>query len=581
MSRHSYRSLPVLITFVFLLSTGISVWAFSDTEAPSAAGSVPGLENGSEELYSSDGAFREDLSCPDAEPAERITLRYDDRCDLDGEIETIRTLSVDSCQPGTDIPDSTVISIEDDTNGRVRALGCGRAQVWLRDGRKYEITVEAAPLSLVLFAGQSNGEGRPMDIDELGEYKQQWVLCEEGQVYSSYAPSDEYGQDMYYEVAWYEDLEQVGALTEGNASRFIPASLSRNEQNDIYNRTDRLTAADGAPGKGGPDSSFGYRWHQLTGEKIWIINACHHGSNIQSWNPGHERCRNYREALALAKEALKLLDKECRAGHYTLRHRGVIWCQGENNLSSSPLTYMRALLQVRDGLFEALTGNSEGGSGDSAAAEFFGIIMVRAAAQDPLSEKDFRLNGPRMAQYMAASSSKKPFRTIFMASHVSDQWVTDEDVRRYFSEKYGSEEAYRAAYPTPASWIPMPSDRAMLHGGIHFSQLAYNEIGMDAAENICYALGYAEAPAGVSMRVEMLGEDGIYDRNGLEISDEGGSLTFAVRVHPAYMTKDIRLVYSPNVICKKGIPFRSAPGDIEILAEADTVVAGRLTCICS
>ena len=153
-----------------------------------------------------------------------LLLHYDDRYIFEEEIDYIETVSLDSFAVGTESPDESVLVQDSSGSGKVTARGCGRAEVHLKNGKNYTVRVEPSAISLVLFAGQSNGEGRPMDISRLEEYKRQWVICEEGQVYSSYAPSDEYGQDMYHEVAWYEDTEGIGALSEENAGRFIPYS---------------------------------------------------------------------------------------------------------------------------------------------------------------------------------------------------------------------------------------------------------------------------------------------------------------------------------------------------------------------
>ena len=261
------------------------------------------------------------------------------------------------------------------------------------------------------------------------------------------------------------------------------------------------------------------------------------------------------------------MDRECRAGHYILRHKGVIWCQGENNRETKAVAYMKALLRVRDGLFSSMEYESENRkTGLVQQPDFFGILMVRAAAADPLSLEDFQLNGPRTAQYMASALSTGKFRDIYLASQVEELWSSDASVSRYFYEKYGSEEEFQEAYPTYSQWMPMPDEVRDLHGSIHFSQIADNEIGMDAAENICCVLGLIDPGAVENPGIEFLTESGVQPGNSIIIPAEIEKPLFAVRVFPAYMTGKLELSYTDNIRIKNGIPKRIGPGEIIIRA---------------
>jgi hypothetical protein len=135
--------------------------------------------------------------------------------------------------------------------------------------------------------------------------------------------------DMYDEVAWYEDVDGVGPFGVHNYERFLPSSLADNAMNDRYNRTDSLTDAREAPGKGGIDRVLAFRWRQLTGEKVWIVNASRHGTAIRYWDPEADLENMFRAAVRLYRGAEKILDEEIRAGRYTLAHKGIFWCQGE------------------------------------------------------------------------------------------------------------------------------------------------------------------------------------------------------------------------------------------------------------
>ena len=67
----------------------------------------------------------------------------------------------------------------------------------------------------------------------------------------------------------------------------------------------------------------------------------------------------------------------------------------------------------------------------------FGIIMVRSDEGSRVNEDDISMSGPRIAQY-AAGSSTGPEK-VYVVSNVNEQWVSDAQVKRYFSEaSYGT-----------------------------------------------------------------------------------------------------------------------------------------------
>ena len=493
-----------------------------------------------------------------------LTLRFDDRYSFPSDISLIEVLEITSRKTGTNEPDATVLKLDADNRCRVTAAGCGKARVTLTDGSAIEVNVTAAPLTMVMIAGQSNGEGRPSDTAELDLFKDQQLLCKEGTVYGSYGPSDEYGQDMYREVAWYEDIEQIGQLSEENARRFIPVSLYDNSQNDIYCKTNRLTDAPDAGGKGGPDAAFAYKWNSLTGEKVWVINTCHHGCRIQTWNPESDEGVNYREALAMFQAAEEVLSREITAGHYELRHKGILWNQGENNRKMTGSKYLKYLKKVIAGFWSDLAGT--GIPGVEREPDFFGILLARTGPPEPSSLADYELLGPRRAQFFAASSEKYP--NVYMASQVLEEWSTDESVSAYFTGKYGSQEAFEAAYPVRGDYRPMPQSVGEVRKNIHYTQLAYNEIGMDAAVNLCYELGYVKTPEDPVIRLLAVTDDGLTDRAGSVLSREGRTkIPFAVKVFPAWLTKELTVTVSEGAKYKAGEIRLSEPGTVDIRAE--------------
>ena len=473
-----------------------------------------------------------------------LVLLYDDRYTFDQEIREIRGQEVTSFQTGTDSPDTGILEIQGGDRIHVRAAGCGSVEVALADGTAVKVTVKPAPISLILLAGQSNCEGCINDRSAIDEYKKQWIRNPEGSAYCTYGVTEE----MYESVAWYTDVDNVGPLTLDNLDRFLPASLTDNSLNDRYNRTDSLTSSPDAAGKGGIDSALAFRWRQLTGEKVWIINASRHGSEISVWEPGSEHeLALFEKAVRLYTGAEKILSEEIGAGHYTLAHKGVYWCHGETDsfLKTFSSKYQASFDRIRQGFMEALSGKDI--ENMEKEVEFFGIIMPRASLFYPNKGADYVLTGARMSQYYMAISQDYP--DVFMASYLGDLWTDDQSVETYFPEKYGTEGNYSSFWPMRSRTIPLPSTMDEVHGSIHYTQIGYNELGIDAAENICYALGYSRPERRKVDSVSFITADGTRVRNGETVGmQEKVRNVLAVRVSPAYMTKAVEIRTSANLI---------------------------------
>lgn len=469
-----------------------------------------------------------------------FTLFYDDRYSFEAAVSEINNQEVTSTVPGSDEPDAAVLKQDDTDENRVIAVGCGEADVVLENGEEIHVEVTAAPISLLLIAGQSNGEGRLADNVTVEQASEEYVLNEEGQAYDTYGVSD---YEISSEVTWIED--PVEDMTIENYTQFLPESLTDNTKNGLYNSTNTITDGRTVTGKGGIDSALAYRWRELTGEKLWIVNAAHHGSKIASWQPTEDVVdNNFWQAVLLYQGAEKILSQEIEAGHYILMHKGVIWCQGERDYdmeSDRYLSYFRAMV---DGLKKELAG--EGITHLEHEIEFTAIIMVRAAMDEPFPENDFLLTGPRLAQYYIASSQE--VNDVFLASQIEDFWIDDEHVQEYFQQKYGTEEQYQQAYPTVSDALEMPRRTTDVHCGFHHSQRAYNEIGFDTAYNICQYMKYAESSDITEGTFQIVMEEGQTDVADTTVYvQKGVYVPMAVKVFPSYRQKEVIVECSNNI----------------------------------
>ncbi len=483
----------------------------------------------------------------------KITLKYDDRYTFKKDIETIKTISVKSNNVQTGKKDSEVLKLAEGSNNKVIATGCGKAVVELKNGKKIGVKVKAAKISLLLLIGQSNMEGSPDKLGILEDYQNEYVINKEGKVYNTYGPST-----LSHSLTNGCFKTVSPKLTIWNPYDYIPASLTDNSSANEWQRTNNLTDAENATGKTGIDGALAKEWVKKTDEKVWLVNAAHSGSSIETWLPGKERVNNnFWQAVSLYKACEQLLNKEIEAGHYKLSHKGYFWLQGESDDNMSARKYLKKFMSMHKRLMEE-TGDGRGQKYNNLnkRMEFAGILMVRAHG-NPTDFSDLYMTGPRKAQYYMCNSSKEKFKNIYLASHISEDWVTDEGVDSYFKSRYEDTGAYYSFNNMKKPDVLMPSKVADVHQSVHYTQLGYNELGRDAAANICYALKYAKAPE-TETQIRLVGEDGYTDiSSAVKAPDDDMSVT--VKTFPAYKAKSLEVMRKDGVSLDRwNVKLRSA-----------------------
>lgn len=395
--------------------------------------------------------------------AENLTLRYDDRFVFPDAIASIETLQVNG-------QDTEVIRIKSDLDRDVGvACGIGTAKVTLQNGDVYKVTVEKAPISVFLLIGQSNTEGSTTtDASVYVKARNQSILCEEGQIYSTYAWSQNYQSER---VA---GLPRLAPLTVDSADYFVAESLTSENSRDgrpLKYPLNSLSA--GEKGKVGYDSGFAWKWNQLTGEKVWVVNCGAGNTAISVWQPGAER---YDNCVALMKQVKATMEEEIAAGHYELKNFAYFWLQGESD-SGNHGTTATAQADYSTMLETMHTNLKKDVTIDGKALEGCGIIMVRAFTQKPAT--DTKDNAIRLAQKAAIAATDGAFADVYLACIENDKWITDPAVKQYWEEKYPDSQ-----YPfqVHAQAYENPVDIATVHNGIHYMQPGYNEIGIVTAQ---------------------------------------------------------------------------------------------------
>ncbi|MEZ3425054.1 MAG: sialate O-acetylesterase [Lachnospiraceae bacterium] len=471
----------------------------------------------------------------------QITLKYDDRYTFKKEIKEIKTISVKSDNVQTGGKDSEVLKIQEGSDNKVVAAGCGKAVVELKSGKKIGVTVKAAKISLLLLIGQSNMEGSPDKLGSLEEYQNEYVVNKEGKVYSTYGPST-----LSHSLTNGCFQTVSPKLTIWNPDEYVPGSLTDNSSEKEWKRTNNLTDAEQATGKTGVDGALAKEWVKRTDEKVWLVNAAHSGSSIDTWLPGKERINNnFWQAVSLYKTCEQLLNKEIEAGHYKLSHKGYFWLQGETDDNMSAKKYLEKFLKMHNGIKNELgTGRVKKYKNVDQKIEFAGILMVRAHG-DPTDNSDLYMTGPRKAQYYMCNSSKEKFKDIYLASHISEDWVTDAGVDLYFKSKYPTIEKYMEFNNMKKQDVEIPSQVEDVHQSVHYTQLGYNELGRDAAANICYALKYVKAPESET-QIRLVGTDGYTDiTSAVKAKEDDMSVT--VKIFPAYKAKSLEVMRKEGI----------------------------------
>ncbi|MBQ3237233.1 MAG: hypothetical protein IJA92_06860, partial [Oscillospiraceae bacterium] len=486
-----------------------------------------------------------------AEEYDSFTIQYDDRMDISGKtVEIVDAGKPTSYKVGygveeNAVSDDAIIAIDGD---KLIATGIGTAKVRI-DGVLYEVTVETAPISLLLLIGQSNMEGMVGNAN-------QSIACEEGKVYSTYAKAN--------------GLTGDAGLTPENAGNYVPSALTGEYSVVNTNGTDEKLSgypvnslAESGTGKYGMDSGIAYEWVKQTDEKVWVINAAHGASSISSWQKGQS---NYEEAVALFSACQNVLKKEIAAGHYSFSRMGYYWCQGCADEQQTAEWYANKYIAMHENLKTDLAFNADiNENTEDTVFEFGNIILVMAGHEnatgyrkgvykDTSDEffatfKELEMRGPRVAQIWLANNPE--YEDIHIVCTLAQDWVTMPDgsdgVAEYFAKHY---EDGIVDYPTQTkqkdAWYK-PTSPAEVKNSIHYYQIGYNEVGREAARNTMYILGIAEKPE-VETTVTFYDWTGYKETEKVKAATTASSETLVVPfVYPCYESKNVSYKLSDDI----------------------------------
>ena len=384
------------------------------------------------------------------------------------------------------------------------------------------ITVSPAPLTIVYISGQSNGEGSV--AANLGYHPEDSVVCERGEVFSTFAPSNDSRAQKI------SGIKSYTVCTKEQAPDYVAGSLSLSNNTsvsgkDLVYKLNSLTA-DGQ-GKTGPDSGFAYKYNQLSGDKIWVVNSAWGGTAVNKWVKGSDA---YERAIAVYKQAKKTYNAEILAGHFTQSKKFCIWVQGEADKNTSLSSYRQDFTSVVNTLTSELS------------LDRFGIILTRSSKdKQHQNYRDNYLTTPRIVQPAIANSTD--FNKVYLISRAHELWVTDEAVENYFMEIYPQGTlTYPLRKNATISFIP--STVYDIHYDVHFSQVGHNENGMDAAKNMYHCVQNEQQ----DVEVSWIKENGAFVYNNSLDANLNVPFVLSQRITPPQEGKRYNVVTDQNYL---------------------------------
>ena len=392
-------------------------------------------------------------------PVETINLRYDDRKDLNALVGAAEGAEVSiSNEVITSNGDSHVLVYE---NGMLIATGTGTAKLTV-DGTSYDVTVTASPISLFMITGHSIGRG------EKGNGAQS-VAIEAGQAYSTHR---------------YHTYEDTGSAD------IIDSDEVTDTTGLGYGAANRLTGIDafafGQGGNEGEGSALAWQWNQLTGEKVWVINAAVGGSCLNEWIPGAEGHNatyknHFDTSLTAFQTAQTILDREIAAGHYTLSHTAIIYHSAAN---------FNQFADWNQELIEDYYDQMWEGYKAALDVEALGLVPIWTVG----GRNDLWNDKP--ANYFMAASNEYP--DVFMASLITREWMVASGLKDFPEITYTTQSA-AVSKPTSVQHKEQggSSENSVFCSAdtTHLTQVVYNAQGIEIANNM---FGYFKGDKTVS-----------------------------------------------------------------------------------
>ena len=415
--------------------------------------------------------------------SKNIALKYDDRKDLTALLGqapvdvTVSNEQVISYKVGTQEKDEHVVIYE---KGKLIVTGIGTADLTV-NGTTHQVTITPATISMFMITGHSVGAGDGGNIA-------QSVVCEPGQVYSSHRP---------YSITSGEGGLGYGADVRAGCKNSDGTDADISSQQHL----DAFTAA--GIGTLGEGSALGYRWNQLTGDKVWVLNFAVGGSCLNEWQTGVEGHAtwtkyHYDTAVRSFGYAQTVVKNEIAAGHYSFGHMVAFYHNGVNYSNYPGWTYEKIeqdYLRMWNGYKNALATDMDG-DGDTETIEGLGLLPFYNFVNEYTDHFD------KPAAYYMASSARYP--DIFLASNIYFGWMKEEGLSTFPDITYTVQNGKTPAKPvsiahsnnggTSSNSVFCKADN------MHPTQVVHNAVGMDIAESLYNYLNNAHTTTSVTLQ---------------------------------------------------------------------------------
>ncbi len=338
--------------------------------------------------------------------------------------------------------------------------------------------------------------------------------------------SSEYGGVMNGKIHSFSEAPVLPKAGTCYSSGYRTAITSLSDDRDMSKLCD---TANLTKTLGGVTPSFGIKWHELTGTKVVFVQTAVGAVGVHEWTPNsedyicecNENAKLYQGAVNAYKTSYEALSQD-----YNIVYAGYLWNQGEHeevfgkaecqSTVNSDESYYAAYKSMHDGFMQEL------------GLDFGGISVVRADKAGKTAQDSMSLTTARNAQYKLCND----IDNLFMVSTMSETCSTDV------------------------------MDQT---NTIHYSQMIFNKMGADCAENLYKCLGLSATPNAF---------DGIqlYSSAGLKIAEfdkDGKSVGEAV-IPKGKLTQQI--LVKNSVLCTNykitGFEFIAADGtDLSVFVD--------------
>jgi len=299
--------------------------------------------------------------------------------------------------------------------------------------------------------------------------------------------------------------------------------------------------------KGGYGPAFAAKWNELTGEKVVILQLALGATSLAEWqkdantkglykelnftqyngstNPSGNRGYNATDGYYLYSRAVTAYNNtyEALSKQYEISHGFYVWNQGESNEAATASTHTVYGDEKYAEYFEKMHNDL---LNDCKGLQMGTIIAVRSCkSQSNTLGKAVSgaSTGPRRAQY----------RLSFKLDSLNTVSYLTESCNGYAN--YWSKVPEGMLYGKDYDLIPSYKGCSYAYSNMHYSQLKYNEMGAQGAENLYKILYGTQNFDGVAVRDangDLIGKFGIDGSGSFTVKNDGTIKTKYLQIRP-------------------------------------------------